>query len=233
MDRQAFLQRVAQAVRQGARHRVHVPPVERPEREPTSPSQRLRRFLREVEQVGGMAVACTDAQQAKQQVLTWLRAHGTESLLCWQHPVLEQLELAQFLEQQGLRLWLPEELQRLPEDQRRRVLFSAGAGLTGVELAVAESGTIVLPAAARQFRSASLLPPVAVAVVRADQVVDDLFDLFEHWRGEDRFPHYAALVTGPSKTGDIQLQLTTGVHGPGHWYVLLWDPERQLEPPGP
>ena len=70
---------------------------------------------------------------------------------------------------------------------------------------------------------ASLLPPLHVAIVAAEQVLPDLFDLFDKLReaGHDALPSNLTLITGPSKTGDIELTLTTGVHGPGEWHVVV------------
>jgi L-lactate dehydrogenase complex protein LldG len=72
-------------------------------------------------------------------------------------------------------------------------------------------------------RMASLVPPAHVAIVEASQIVPDLLDAFAELekRGVDNLPSNITLITGPSKTGDIELQLTTGVHGPGHWHVVV------------
>ena len=71
-------------------------------------------------------------------------------------------------------------------------------------------------------RVASLLPPVHVAIVERQQIVADLIDAFSALtRGKEELPSNVVLITGPSKTGDIELQLTTGVHGPGTWHVIV------------
>ena len=67
-------------------------------------------------------------------------------------------------------------------------------------------------------RGAYLLPFVHVAIVRASQVVPDLVDAWDQF--EDG-PALSLLVTGPSKTADIEGVLITGVHGPGELHVVL------------
>ena len=68
--------------------------------------------------------------------------------------------------------------------------------------------------------SASLLPPVHIAVADVDQLLPDLFDLFGRLSRQE-LPACVSLITGPSKTGDIELKLVTGVHGPGEVHVVL------------
>ncbi|MBY0396543.1 MAG: lactate utilization protein, partial [Thermoleophilia bacterium] len=100
----------------------------------------------------------------------------------------------------------------------RPTLFAADAGVSSADWLVSETGTLVLQARPDQPRSLSLLPPLHVALVPASKLVPDLFDLFAE---QERLPSCLSLVTGPSKTGDIELRLVTGVHGPGEVHVVL------------
>ena len=99
----------------------------------------------------------------------------------------------------------------------------ADLGLTGVEYAVASSGTIVMAASPHHPRSASLLPPVHIAVVKQGQLLPDLAALAEKLRYDhgERPSSGLALITGPSRTGDIEQTLSIGVHGPGELHVLM------------
>jgi L-lactate utilization protein LutC len=73
-----------------------------------------------------------------------------------------------------------------------------------------------------QGRSVSLVPPLHVALLEPSQIVPDLFDLFRELETHKaEFPSNITLITGPSKTGDIQLKLTTGVHGPGEVHAVV------------
>lgn len=89
--------------------------------------------------------------------------------------------------------------------------------------AVAETGTLVVCSSPGQERVVSLTPPVHLAIVARHQIVPDLFDVFGGLasRGLESLPSNLAFITGPSKTDDIELQPTTGVHGPGQWRVLI------------
>jgi L-lactate dehydrogenase complex protein LldG len=59
-----------------------------------------------------------------------------------------------------------------------------------------------------------------IAIVQQEQIVPDLIDAFS-MLGKGPLPCNVTFITGPSKTGDIELQLTTGVHGPGKWRVIV------------
>jgi L-lactate dehydrogenase complex protein LldG len=97
-----------------------------------------------------------------------------------------------------------------------------------VDYVIAETGTLVLTAQAGQMRGVSLLPPVHVAVARTSQVIATLDDylLLVQQEGADvqqALSSCVSFVTGPSRTGDIELKLTVGVHGPGDLHLVLLD----------
>ncbi len=96
------------------------------------------------------------------------------------------------------------------------------AAVTGVRLAVAETGTLICTSGAQSARGSSLIPPAHVAIVSAGQVVGDLFEAFARL-GAEPLPANVNLITGPSKTADIEGVLVTGVHGPGRVHVVLID----------
>jgi L-lactate dehydrogenase complex protein LldG len=102
----------------------------------------------------------------------------------------------------------------------------ASVGITGVDAAIAESGTLVLAGGAGRARLASLLAPVHVAIVRESQIVVGLGEALARLRslyGEGMLIDRSnvTFITGPSRTADIELTLTLGVHGPREVHVVL------------
>lgn len=100
-------------------------------------------------------------------------------------------------------------------------LFGVDASITGVSGAIAETGTIVCDSGKCVARGASLIPPIHIAVVGVSQIVPDLCDYFESPGVVTAVPANINLITGPSKTADIEGTLVTGVHGPGHVHVVI------------
>lgn len=99
-------------------------------------------------------------------------------------------------------------------------LFASAAAVTAVHGAIAESGSLIWMSGAGRARALTLVPPVHVAVVRVDQIVPDLCDFFTTLRDP---PANVNLITGPSKTADIEGTLVTGIHGPGRVSIIIVD----------
>ena len=100
--------------------------------------------------------------------------------------------------------------------------FEVDVGLTGVTWAVAETGSLVVAPSPTSGRMLSLAPLVHVALVRRDQIVADLLDLFgPSGIAKGGMPSGGVPITGQSKTADIELKLVTGVHGPGFVYAMI------------
>lgn len=97
--------------------------------------------------------------------------------------------------------------------------FGVDVGVTDAHAALAETGSLVLACDAHRSRGTFLVPPVHVCVLEASQIVADLVDLWVP--GPRRFPTSLTIVSGPSKTADIEGILITGVHGPRAVHVLL------------
>ena len=95
-------------------------------------------------------------------------------------------------------------------------VWDAEAGVTLCDLAVAETGSLLLTAGPKSLRMASLAPPVHVALVRAGSVVSSLDEALGRLSGRT-----SVLVTGPSRTADIEGVMVMGVHGPKRLLVVL------------
>ena len=106
----------------------------------------------------------------------------------------------------------------------RSIMEAADLGVTGVDYAIAETGTCVIIPRRGVSRLVSLLPPVHVAIVERGQTLPSLDELFTLRRDDfvnGDFGSYMNLITGPSRTADIEYTIVTGVHGPGEVHMVL------------
>ncbi len=104
-----------------------------------------------------------------------------------------------------------------PRDEQAR----AEVGVTGCDAAVAETGSLVLVSGQGRSRAISLLPSVHLAVVRREDIVFGMGDFFSAHAARIGAAASCTFVTGPSRTADIELTLTLGVHGPGKLVVVI------------
>jgi L-lactate dehydrogenase complex protein LldG len=94
-----------------------------------------------------------------------------------------------------------------------------GAGVSEASYGLADTGSVVLAASPEEPRARSLLPEVHVSLLREGRILPGLDELFAVLGGE--LPSALAIVTGPSRSADIEQSLTVGVHGPGEEHVVL------------
>jgi L-lactate dehydrogenase complex protein LldG len=224
MNREEFLARVRAAAAAGRAFRVHPAPSDTAVSPAPAVAEDLAvRMTAEVNAVGGHGVLVETLADARSALDALLLRHAPRSALCWQHPLLERLGLAELLAARSIETLDDARLAGLDPALRREKCLAAEIGITGANLAVAETGTLVMVAEPGRERMASLLPPVHVALITAEQIRPDLFAVFRELEssGFDRRSSNITLITGPSKTGDLELRLTTGVHGPGHWHVIV------------
>jgi L-lactate dehydrogenase complex protein LldG len=113
----------------------------------------------------------------------------------------------------------------------RDELFQCDAGVTTAQWGIAETGTLVLESARERNRLLSLVPPIHVALLSTSCICDSLGEALAWVRSTEGDPaarlasHAITLITGPSRSADIELTLVIGVHGPQAVHVLLLEEE--------
>lgn len=117
----------------------------------------------------------------------------------------------------------------LPFDRGRKIAGSQ-LGITGTSGGIARTGTVVVESRRAGGRGASLVPPVHLALLRTDRIVETPS---AWWRSmHDRYPSgppsQIVFITGPSRSGDIEQTLTIGVHGPTRLWICLLEGELLL-----
>jgi L-lactate dehydrogenase complex protein LldG len=105
----------------------------------------------------------------------------------------------------------------IPAQADKHLVAACELGVTGADAALPETGTLLLRSSPERPRVVSLLPRVHLAIFTPTVLRADLHQVF----AEAKDAGYSVLVTGPSRTADIELTLTLGVHGPKSLYAWV------------
>jgi L-lactate utilization protein LutC len=179
------------------------------------------RFAHELEQVGGSVYRAASSAEAKSSILGILEKCEAGHVARANTTLVAELDLDEALRKSGIQVTVCD-LELQSAGAIREAEFVADVGITSADYGVAESGTLALLANPGQGRAVSLLPPVHIAVLRSTDIVGDLAALFGRATAEhDGLPSALTFITGPSRTADIELVLTVGVHGPKEIHVIV------------
>jgi L-lactate dehydrogenase complex protein LldG len=198
------------------------------------PEELLPKFEAELTKVAGIAHRAATRQGLEEILLTIFSHAKAKSVVLSRNPLLAKLNLVPLLRArgQGITVWQPAGGGDSPEagDASLRVFaeasFAATVGITGVEFALAETGSLVVTSLTEGAQLASLAPPVHVALYRRSQLVASLDEVLERLPVASH-PDLAlpgrsvVFITGTSRTADIEQILIRGVHGPGEVHAIL------------
>ncbi len=169
-------------------------------------------------------------EDALDYVVSLARRLGVESAARAESAVFSAVPVDAALAGAGVVCWPAVYDADRERDAVRRRLAESGLGITGADYAIAETGSVIVLPRRGLSRLVSLLPPVHVAIVRAQDVIDTLDDLFVlrrleyHSDGGD-MGSYLNFISGPSRTADIEQTIVVGVHGPREVHLVLLDKE--------
>jgi len=122
-------------------------------------------------------------------------------------------------------VWLTEHVIRLEGEYSNQEFAQFEVGITSVDFLIARTGSILLSSASAGGRRLSVLPAFHIAIATSEQVVSSLDEALRRFEdsGRDHLTSYATLITGPSRTADIEKILVLGAHGPKRLAVILID----------
>ena len=147
------------------------------------------------------------------------------------HDVLDEAQIDNALGRAGIDLQNLNLRDRFTDEERaekraqhRKEVFRTDVGITGGDYVIAETGTLVIHPKKGVSRLTSLAPPVHVAVIKRGQILPSLDELFllEHVDIHTGNQHAGMnLISGPSRTGDIEATIVHGIHGPIETHIVL------------
>jgi len=182
----------------------------------------IQRFSAELTRIGGYFQHCAGEDIAFEYIAQIATSRNAKLVLSWDVPLFKEIDLGGQLANKGIAFE-----KAAPGIDLISKAAEADIGISGVDYALADTGTLVLFAAGPQPRSISLLPPVHVAILKSQQILPGLSELFpllgREQNGNRKLSSAITFITGPSRTADIELKLVVGVHGPQELHVLLVD----------
>ena len=186
----------------------------------------LDQFTAELEALTGHVHLCATEAEALAKLRNLLVAHQADSVLHWDFAELPLAGVDGLFGELGIRSAEGRVLGTADRLERIQQLDPVPVCLSGVDAAIAESGTIVVVSGPGRGRLASLVAPIHIAILPAERIVRTLPDAFEllYARFGRNVVHDRSnitLITGPSRSGDIEQTLTLGVHGPKEIHVLI------------
>lgn len=167
-------------------------------------------------------------EEAIEYVASMASAIGAGNLVRTDQPIFRYFPVDTALENLGLTLTTVKHDGGESREFLRERIVAADIGLTGADYAVAETGSVVVVPRKGLSRLVSLVPPVHIALVRPQDVVDTMDDLFllrriEYYQQGGDMGSYLNFITGPSRTADIEQTLVVGVHGPKEAHLVFLD----------
>lgn len=186
----------------------------------------LQQFEAELSALHGHVHLCDGPADALEQLGTLLEAAGASKVLAWQLNDLPLPGIDSLLAGMGISCVEPNVLGADDRAAQLDVLEEVPIGITGADVAIAETGSVLVASKQGRGRLASLLPPTHIAIVSAERIVQtmpDAFALLREQYGDRMFEDRSnmAIISGPSRTADIELSLTLGVHGPKEVHVIV------------
>jgi len=174
------------------------------------------KFKSKLEAVSGECYRVQTAQEAGKLVCQVLQQKGVQNVALLNASISEKGNLAHQLSEVGIAVYT---------DRFREVTPDAQAGITQVNYAIAELGTLVQADADANVdqRLCSTLVPIHVALVATSQLIPTLMETMATLHRLPQIPGFIGFITGPSRTSDIERVLTIGVHGPKQLVVVFVD----------
>ncbi len=219
-DRTEFLQAIRHRTRAGKYRPTVAPDSVWTRKDSPREHERIEdppaRFIEELEALGGHGKRVGSMEEARDYVLSLARDRDAKLLVRWEVEELERLGADEPLAEAGVEVAIWRDLEDF-----REVAGSADIGLSTAEWAIAETGSLILESGPGKGRTVTLLPPTYVAIVPVDRMLRTVPEAIEKYAERGGLPANVCFHTGPSRSGDIEMSLVIGMHGPGDVHVIL------------
>lgn len=180
--------------------------------------ERIERFTGNFKAAGGHVVRLTDMDAVRKFVQDKANELSAQYIVRQRQPELDALDLEGALPDAKLSVWNSD-----PEEEWKARAAEADIGVVVADYAAAYTGSITVLSAKDKGRSVSLLPTVLIAIIPLERLKTRLGEILIDFdkAGRENLPAGIHFISGPSRSADIENDLTIGVHGPGVVYALI------------
>lgn len=180
--------------------------------------EQIELFMKNWQGMGGEAKRFATKEELAAHITEIATSMSARNMIRANDPLLEELGIDERLSKVEMTVWKKDNPANLLEK-------AAGAdiGITVVDFAIAHTGTVVVTSSPDKGRSISLLPTAFMAIIRAEDIrtrMGEVMTEIHKWNG-NRMPAGIHFITGPSRSADIENDLTIGVHGPGIVFAFI------------
>ena len=207
-SREAILGDIRQTLKRNPESPVAPRPDIVPPRTTGNPNAELEKLLQEITALKGV-VQRLEPIALPNALAELVKAENIHKATLWDTARLTRLGIEARLLKLGVEI--------IPHTADKQEMATADLGVTEADFALPETGTLGLFSSPDQPRSVSLLPRVHLVILHPGALRADLHQVF----AEAKTQGYLILITGPSRTSDIELIVTIGVHGPQQLYVWV------------
>jgi len=181
----------------------------------------ISRFVRELELVSGHATLANSEGEAAGQLAALARAENVHSVAIGRGITVDLDAFVPPLSQAGIEIVRADQVADGDRAAIRERIARWDLGLAEADYGIASTATLAVAADASRPGALTLLPPLSVVILRAERIVPDLAALFAKLGPQAVAERRLTLITGPSRTADIEKRIVMGVHGPRALHVTL------------
>lgn len=163
-------------------------------------------FKQELEAISGQCVVCSGEEELYQQLAALVQKKGLPFIYSRDAGISEKLRSA-----------------GIPVEEREEEFIMQSAGITPCELLVARTGSVIVNTAGDSGRQMHVFPPIHIVLAKASQIVaytGDALDAMQ-LKYKKHLPSAMTIITGPSRTADIEKTLVLGAHGPKELIIFV------------
>jgi len=180
----------------------------------------IKQFIKELELVNGEAFL-VEPKEMIDCVKKIIKKENIKEVMMTKFQINKKRELIEEIKNQNVEVY---DIEKIDEDKFSQKLKEADAGITGSEIGVSETGSILIITTSKSENLVSQLPRVHIAFLERNKIVKTVKEintvLKEKNQNTDK-PFTATMITGPSRSADIEKVITLGVHGPLRLYIII------------